>query len=152
MPHRVAFAAMEKTRILSLDIGTKRTGVAISDELLCISQPLTAIHATNKRDWLQGVVELVEKEEVGQVLVGLPLNQDGEEGQDACRIREYIALLRERLQLPVIEWDERFSTVQAERSLLEADVSRKRRKQVIDKVAAAIILQSYLDSLQFQKS
>lgn len=140
---------MTKTRILALDIGSKRTGVAISDETRLIATPLTTVEARQKKDWLEKVSGLVESEEASEIVVGFPLNQHGEEGVDAKKIREYIAVLRERFTLPVIEWDERFTTVQAERALLTFDVSRQKRKQVIDKVAAAIILQSYLDSLRF---
>lgn len=139
-------------RILALDIGLKRTGVAISDENLRISLPLKHIEASKKGEWVNQIAKIVEESEgVGQILVGLPLNQFGEEGPDAVKIREYVAVLRERINLPVIEWDERFTTVQAERSLITADVSRRKRKQVIDQIAASIILQSYLDSLHFQQ-
>lgn len=134
---------------MALDIGSKRTGVAMSDELRLISSPHTTIEARNRKEWLEKIAEIVEEMDVGSVLVGLPLNQHGEEGEDAQAIQKYIAALRERLNVPVIEWDERFTTVQAENLLVSADVSRGKRKQVIDKVAAAIILQSYLDSLHF---
>lgn len=140
---------MERKRILALDIGSKRTGVAVSDELLLIASPRTTIEIEEKKKWVEKVAEIVEEEEIAQILVGLPLNQHGEEGEDAKKVRRYIALLRERLSLPVIEWDERFSTVQVERTLIDADMSRKKRKTVIDKVVAAVLLQSYLDSLRF---
>lgn len=143
---------MEKPRILALDIGSKRTGVALSDELRLISSPLTTVEAKNKKEWAQKIIDIVEESEAGSVLVGVPLNQHGEEGADAKKAKEFIALLRERLSVPVIEWDERFTTVQAENLLVTADVSRMKRKQVIDKVAAAIILQSYLDSLRFSST
>lgn len=138
-------------RTLGLDIGTKRTGVALADESMTLASPLALIEASNKKDWQKKLFSLLEMYDVAQVVVGLPLNQHGEEGQDAERIREYIALLREKANFPVIEWDERFTTVQAERSLLSANVSRKDRKQVIDKIAAAIMLQSYLDHLNFKR-
>jgi len=93
-----------------------------------------------------------DKRRPGALPAGQLPRQDGDAGQDAQNIQRYIALLRERTTLPVIEWDERFTTVQAERTLITADVSRAQRKKVIDKVAAAIILQSYLDSLHFQKA
>jgi putative Holliday junction resolvase len=141
---------MESKRILALDIGQKRTGVAVSDESRRLSFPRTHIEANGKKEWLRKILELIESEDPAELVVGLPLDHHGEASEDAKRIREYIALLRERLTLPVIEWDERFTTVQAERTLLEADLSRKKRKQVIDKIAATIILQSYLDSLHFQ--
>lgn len=137
-------------RILALDIGTKRTGVALSDELQTFASPNTVLPMENKNIWIKNLSNIIEENEVGQVVVGLPLNQHGESGKDAESVGKIIALLRERLKVPVIEWDERFTTVQAERALISADVSRQKRKEVIDKVAAAILLQSYLDHLRFQ--
>jgi len=138
------------TRIMALDIGSKRTGVALSDETRLFASPLVTIEETQFKPWLQKIKNLIEEHEVSDILVGLPLNQFGEEGSDALNIRRYITILRDGLATPVIEWDERFTTLQAERSLLEADVSRKNRKKVIDQVAACMILQSYLDHLRFQ--
>lgn len=138
-------------RIMALDVGSVRTGVAFSDERGIIASPYDVIQATQKKDWLSKIKGVIRDEDPARILVGVPLNQDGEEGKDANTIGEYIALLRENTSLPVIEWDERFTTVQAERTLIAADVSRKNRKQVIDKLAAAILLQSYLDSLHFQE-
>src|SRR5262249_19824733 len=123
-------------RMMCLDIGTKRTGVAITDEYRIISTPFDLVVTKDKGEWIRQVKNLVEKEEVVELLVGLPLNQHGEEGNDAKKIREYIALLRKQVTIPVIEWDERFTTVQAENALLEGDVSRQKRKETIDKVAA----------------
>lgn len=136
-------------RVMALDIGSKRTGVALSDESLLIASPHSTIEATGRKDWVAKVADVVTEEGVTRILVGLPLNQYGEEGPDAKNIRKFIALLQERVKVPVVEWDERFSTVQAERALIGAEVSRAKRKGVIDKVAAAILLQSYLDSLRF---
>jgi len=138
------------TRILALDIGNKRTGVALSDETRLFASPLVTIHETQFKPWLKAINQLIEDHEVAEVVVGLPLDQFGEEGQDALSIRRYITVLQEALKIPVVEWDERFTTLQAERSLLEADVSRKNRKKVIDQVAACMILQSYLDRLRYQ--
>lgn len=139
-----------RSRILSLDIGTKRTGVALSDETRLLASPLTTVEETQIKPWVLKIKALVEENEVAEVVVGLPLNQYGEEGKDALNIRKYIAALQGELTIPVIEWDERFTTVQAERSLIEADFSRKNRKKVIDQIAASIILQGYLDRLRFQ--
>lgn len=134
-----------KKRIMGLDIGSKRTGIAVSDEGRTIALPLTHIIASRKEDWLRQIRSIIEEREVDALVVGIPLNQYGEAGIDAKNIREYIALLQERTSLPVIEWDERFTTVQAERVLIDADMSRKKRKNVVDQVAATILLQSYLD-------
>ena len=142
---------MVRKVILGLDIGWKRTGIAISDASATFSFPRESIETKNREDWYKQVKEIAKEEAVDEIVVGLPLNQDGEEGDDAKSIQGHIALLRERLKLPVIEWDERFTTLQAERTLLEADLSREKRKKVIDKIAASIILQSYLDSLHFKR-
>jgi putative holliday junction resolvase len=136
---------MLRGRTLSLDIGSKRTGVACSDEYNLIASPLMVVEAVGLTEWIQRIMEVVEMEEPARIVVGLPLDNEGEPGRDAANIRKYIALLRERVQVPVIEWDERYTTVEAERVLLEGNVSRRRRKQVIDKIAAAIILKSYLE-------
>lgn len=136
-------------RIIGLDIGTKRTGIAVSDETKIFSLPLTVIEASDMRSWICRISEICHEYPVSCVVVGFPLNQHGEEGNDAKRINQYIVLLQEQIKVPVIKWDERFTTAQAERLLITADVSRKRRKQHIDKIAASIILQSYLDSLRF---
>ncbi len=132
-------------RTLSIDVGSKRTGLAISDEYNLIASPLSVMEATDLKVWKEKILAVIKEEDPARIVIGLPLNGEGEEGRDAANIRRYIALLRESVQIPVIEWDERYTTVEAERVLLQADVSRKRRKQVIDKIAAAIILQSYLE-------
>ena len=136
---------------MALDIGHKRTGLAISDESRLISSPHSVIDTEPRKTWTERLSQIIAENEVTEVLVGIPLNQFGEQGEDALNIQKYVALLRERVSVPVIEWDERFSTVQAEKTLIFADMSRKNRKQVIDKVAAAIILQNYLDSLRFKQ-
>lgn len=140
---------MIRPRILCLDIGLKRTGVALSDETRTLASPLVVVDSTDRKRWLSEISALVDSTESGTLLVGIPLNQDGQIGRDAITIRKFIAVLREVVSVPVIEWDERFTTVQAERALIEANYSRKERKGTIDKAAAAIILQSYLDSLTF---
>lgn len=136
-------------RVLALDIGQKRTGVAISDETGIIAMPVSVIESNPISSFGNKIFEIIEEKNISQVVIGLPLNQHGEPGRDARKIQQYISFLKKRTPVPVIEWDERFTTVQAERSLLEADLSRKKRKKVIDKVAATIILQSYLDSLNY---
>lgn len=137
---------MSEVRILGLDIGTKRTGVAISDATGFLGSPLGTIETRDPLKWITELVEIIQKEEIQEIVVGIPLNQYGEEGPDAVRIRSYVSLLRKRTDLPVVEWDERYTTVQAERALIDADLSRQKRKKVIDRVAASIILQGYLDS------
>jgi putative Holliday junction resolvase len=137
---------------MALDIGLKRTGIAISDESLTFSFARDVLETADRQRWAAAIARLVEEEAIARIVVGLPLDHHGALGEDALKIRHYTALLQERVEVPVVEWDERFTTVQAERTLLTADLSRKERKHVIDKVAAQIILQSYLDSLRFQSN
>jgi putative Holliday junction resolvase len=134
------------SRILALDHGTKRIGVALSDELGWTAQPLeTFERRTLERD-IAHIQDLVRNHDVGQVLLGLPLRLDGEEGQSVRVVREFAARLGESLAVPIITWDERMTTKAAEELLIAADVSRKKRKGVVDRVAAAILLQSYLEA------
>lgn len=138
-------------RVLGLDIGTKRTGIAIADETLTLASPVITLEAHSPKEWLRKLLSFLNDYSIDKIIVGIPLNQDGEAGVDAERIRKYIALLREQTNFTVVEWDERFTTVQAERALISTDMSRKNRKTVIDQLAATIMLQSYLDYLRFQK-
>lgn len=118
----------------------------MSDECQIIASPFEVIEAKTRKEWLERILKIINDYEVSDLVVGLPLDQHGEEGRDAQKMRPIISLLRQNVSIPVIEWDERFTTVQAEELLIEADMSRKRRKSVIDKVAAAIILKSYMES------
>jgi putative Holliday junction resolvase len=134
------------SRILALDHGTKRIGVALSDELGWTAQPLeTYERRTLDRD-IAHIQELVRVHDVGQVLLGLPLRLSGEEGPAVQAVRQFIAKLEASLAVPVITWDERMTTKAAEELLIAADLSRKKRKGVVDRVAAAILLQSYLEA------
>lgn len=139
----------EQGRVLALDIGEKRTGVALSDESRILASPLCVVEMRpGSPEWKARLRSIVEENEPVQIVIGMPLNQDGEEGPQAQRMKKHIAALREVVTTPVIEWDERYTTVQAETLLIDADVSRKKRKKVIDKIAASFILQGYLDSLE----
>lgn len=129
-------------RILGLDIGTKRIGVAITDELGIIAQPLETVDATN----IQRIMDLIEEYKVGELVVGLPLNMDGSQGPKAKEVIALVDSLKKKLSIPVKMWDERLTTIEVERHLISADVSRKKRKKSIDKLAAQLILRSYLDS------
>jgi putative Holliday junction resolvase len=133
-------------RRLGLDYGDRRIGVAVSDEFGWTAQALEVIGRTNPEADLARIAELVRELGVKEVVVGLPKNMDGTIGRRGEICMAFADRLRERLDVPVVLWDERLSTVSAERTLLEADVSRKKRKQVVDKMAAAIILQHYLES------
>jgi putative Holliday junction resolvase len=132
-------------KALALDVGSRTIGLAGSDELGLTAQPITTVRRTNLKADLQQVREVIAERGITHLVVGLPLNMDGSEGQSAAEARK----VGEALQadaLTVIYWDERLTTVAAQRALLETNVSRKKRKEVIDQVAAALILQGWLDS------
>jgi putative Holliday junction resolvase len=134
-------------RILALDHGTKRIGVAVSDETKTIAQPLEYISAEPFADFLARLKQLLVEKEIDLVLIGLPRNMDGSYGPAALKAREFAAVLQSTVGLPLQTWDERLTTAQAQRFLIEGGVRRKDRKEKVDKTAAAILLQSYLDSL-----
>ncbi len=135
-----------RMRAMGLDVGTKTVGVAISDELGLTAQAVTTLRRKGFRSDVEALRALAEDHSVTQLVVGLPLNMNGTEGERAAESRKLGDALAEASGLPVVYWDERLSTVAAERALLEADVSREQRKKVIDQVAAAIILQGWLDA------
>lgn len=135
-------------RVMGLDVGTKTVGVAISDEFGWTAQGLTTlkIDEDEKNYGFTELGEIIKDHQVDRIVVGLPKNMNGTIGPrgEACQF--YASELERLFALPVVLWDERLSTMAAERVLLEADVSRKKRKKVIDKMAASIILQNFLDS------
>ncbi|QFT89970.1 Putative Holliday junction resolvase [Bacillus sp. THAF10] len=137
-------------RILGLDVGSKTVGVAVSDEMGWTAQGLETIkidEAVNNLGFKR-LKQIIAEYKPEKVVIGLPKNMNGSVGPRGEASQAYGAKLTEKTGLPVIYWDERLSTVAAERILLTADVSRKKRKQVIDKMAAVVILQGYLDSQQ----
>lgn len=134
-------------RILALDHGTKRIGVALSDQLKMIAQPLEFIPAEPFGDFLARLKELIRTKEVELILVGMPRNMDGSYGEAAGKVREFVTVLKETITVPLQLWDERLTSSQANRVLIQGNVRRADRKEKVDKMAAAILLQSYLDSL-----
>jgi putative holliday junction resolvase len=134
-------------RILALDPGTKRVGVAISDELKLIAQPAEFISAEPFADFLTRLKTLLHQKEVELILVGMPRNMDGSYGPAALKVEAFVAALRNAITIPVKTWDERLTSVQANRLLIQGNVRRDKRKTKVDQMAAAILLQSYLDSL-----
>ncbi|WP_195575972.1 Holliday junction resolvase RuvX [Paenibacillus sp. 1001270B_150601_E10] len=132
-------------RILGLDYGDRKIGVAVSDALGWTAQGLEVIVRTSEERDLKRLEQIVKDHEVEAIVLGLPKNMNGTVGPRGEISIAYAETLRQSLGLPVHLWDERLSTVSAERTLLEADVSRKKRRQVVDKMAATIILQTYLD-------
>ena len=134
-------------RILALDHGTKRIGVAISDELKMIAQPLEFIPAEPFADFLARLKELIHEKQVELIVVGMPRNMDGSYGPSALKAQEFVAVLKDAVTVPIQTLDERLTSVQAHRFLTEAEVSGRQRKGKVDKSAAAILLQSYLDGM-----
>jgi putative Holliday junction resolvase len=135
-------------RVLAIDYGTKRIGIALSDELGWTAQPLETLNRhTLDRD-IAHIASLVGTHEVRYVLLGFPLQLDGREGPAIQAMREFQVRLELGVPVPVILWDERLTTKSAEDLLIAADVSRKKRKGVVDRIAASILLQSYLASLE----
>ncbi|MBU1147901.1 MAG: Holliday junction resolvase RuvX [Candidatus Omnitrophica bacterium] len=137
-------------RILALDVGEKRIGVALSGALNLIAQGLETIKRTSDKETLAKIKELIKQYDVGKIIVGMPLNMDGSKGPSALSMEDFISLMKKDIEVSVETVDERLTTAQGERMLLEADVSRKKRKHSIDKIAAQLILQTYLD-LHVQK-
>ncbi|GIO87910.1 putative pre-16S rRNA nuclease [Paenibacillus faecis] len=133
-------------KILGLDYGDRRIGVAVSDAFGWTAQGLTVIERRREGGELDRIAELVSEHEVEEVVVGLPKNMNGSVGPRGEICMAFAEELKTRLQIPVHLWDERLTTVSAQRTLIEADVSRKKRKGVVDKMAASLILQNYLDS------
>ena len=133
-------------RLLGLDLGTRRIGVAVSDELGFLAHGLTVLMRHGGQRDLDAIAQLAHEEEVVGVVIGLPLNMDGSEGEAAARARRFGAALGAHLNLPVFLWDERLTTWEAEGIMNDALVRTRKRKQLVDKVAATLILQSYLDA------
>ena len=133
-------------RVLAIDHGTKRMGIALSDETLTIAQPLEFIPAEPFADFLARLKQLITEKQVDQILVGMPRNMDGSYGPAALKVQEFVAVLKETTAVPIKTWDERLTSAQANRMLIQAEVRRDKRKQRVDAAAAAILLQSYLDS------
>lgn len=131
---------------MALDMGSKNIGVAMSDELGLTAHATERIHRESLGKDLEAIADLVRRFSVSKIVVGLPLNMTGALGVEAKKVLEFVEEMRRVLSVSITTWDERLSTVQARRALLEADLSRKKRKKVIDKLAATLILQSYLDA------
>ena len=146
-PRELAAVLAPGQRLLGLDVGTKTIGVALSDVGRAIATPTTTIRRRKFRDDAARLRALIAEHAVGGLIIGLPFNMDGGEGPRCQSVRQFAANLLAEIDIAAAFWDERLSTVAAERVLLEADVSRKRRREVIDKMAAAIILQGALDQL-----
>lgn len=138
----------KNARLLGLDPGAKTIGLAISDPGLTVASAIDTIRRRKFRDDAAALIRLIEERGVGGLVIGLPVNMDGTEGPRCQSVRQFATNLLERIDIPVVFWDERLSTAAVERFLVhEADMSRKRRGEVIDKMAAAYILQGALEAL-----
>ena len=135
-------------RLMALDVGDRRIGVAVSDPEQTLARGLQVIRRRSKQADMELIESLVEEHEVERIIVGHPVRLDGSVGEQACRVGAYAADLQEAVGVPVVLWDEGFSTVRAREAMIEAGRSRKERKERLDAVAAAFILQDYMDSLR----
>lgn len=133
-------------RLMGLDVGDKRIGIALSDEGALIASPRETLERSGNRKDIRHMLELAAREEVSEIVVGMPFSMDGSIGAQAHKVERFVEALRAETDIRITTWDERLTTVSAERALLEGDVSRAKRKKTIDRVAAALILQGYLDS------
>jgi putative holliday junction resolvase len=135
-------------RLLGLDVGTKTIGMALSDVTRSVATPFDTIRRTKFTADAKTIREVVERNQVGALVIGFPLNLDGSEGPRAQSTRAFARNLAAQVAVPMVFWDERLSTAAVERHLIEADASRKRRAEVVDRMAAAYILQGALNRLR----
>ncbi|PCJ32684.1 MAG: Holliday junction resolvase RuvX [Alphaproteobacteria bacterium] len=136
-------------RLLGLDLGSKTIGVALSDTLCNIATAMEIIRRTKFSKDAERLITIISEQNVGGLILGFPLNMDGTEGPRCQSTRQFAANISEKIDIPIALWDERLSTMAVTRTLLEVDASRKRRKELIDKLAAAYILQGALDKLSY---
>jgi len=136
-------------RILGIDFGLKRVGLAVSDPMQIIARALETVQYQSRQELLRRLVETVRQNEIVAVVMGLPRHMDGSEGEMAKTVRDLMTELTGRVSIPIVAWDERLSSVQAERALREMGISARNTKRGdVDRLAAVFILQSYLDSLK----
>lgn len=133
---------------MGLDIGSHTIGIAISDELGLTAQALKTLRRRSMDEDLRELLEIIAQFRIEKLVVGLPRNMDGTLGKQADGVLQWIKAAEKRINLPTLTWDERLSTVEASRVLLQADLSRKKRRKVIDKLAAVLILQGYLNQIR----
>lgn len=133
-------------RFLGLDIGSKRIGLALSDELGITAQGLPTLNRTTSGNDIRKLLEIVSQHKVEKIVIGLPKNMNGTLGKSAEQVLTFIQEMKVKTAIPVDLWDERLSTIAVTRTLISANVSRRRRKEVVDKLAAVYILQGFLDS------
>jgi len=137
---------LPRVRTLGIDLGERRIGLALSDEDGVLASPLGTVQRTGDRAAVREIARIVREREVGDVVLGLPLRLDGTEGPAAAGARAFAERLGAEIERPIHLWDERMTTVQAERAMIEGGARRSERREKIDRVAAAILLQSFLDA------
>src|SRR5712691_2800724 len=135
-------------RVMALDVGDKTIGVAVSDALLLTAQPRSTIHRKNLQHDIEILRHLVDENEVHQIVVGEPLHMDGKESRQSQKVRLFAGELQKQLNTPIVFWDERLTSFAAEQHLEEMGLNWRKRREHVDKIAAMIILQNYLDSRQ----
>ena len=151
-PQAFLAAAPEKSALLGLDLGTKTIGIACSDVTRTIATPMETIRRSKFKKDLAALLTIIDERQIGGVVMGLPINMDGTEGPRAQSTRAFVRNVLKEVDLPFIFWDERLSTAAVTRTLLEADSSRAKRAEVVDKMAASYILQGFLDRIADQPS
>jgi putative Holliday junction resolvase len=146
LTHTVSSHAKQYPRILGLDVGSKTIGMAVSDPLGITAQGLQTLRRKNKRTDLAELEQVIHKYEVSEIVIGLPLRMSGAEGTQAEKMQVFAKELRKKFGLPVHLWDERLTSAQANRVLRESEMSIKRRGEVVDRLAAVLILQNWMEA------
>jgi putative Holliday junction resolvase len=139
------------SRKLGLDVGDKYIGVAISDESATIARGLDLILRKNINEDMKKIKRIVSENNINEIVVGLPLSLNGTIGNQAKKVLSFVDHLRENIKVSINTWDERFTTLKANQAMISANVSREKRKKLVDKLSAVIILQDYIDSLRIKK-
>ena len=134
-------------KILGIDYGEKRIGLALSDISNMVARSLKVLNRETNRNWLGEIKTIVDENEIKQIVIGLPKNMNGSIGKKGEEVLAFVKVLEKRVKVPIVTWDERLTTVAAEKVLRQAELSRKKRKGILDKLSACIILQNYLDSI-----
>ncbi|NOZ42035.1 MAG: Holliday junction resolvase RuvX [Alphaproteobacteria bacterium] len=145
--NEIASHLKNRQRLLGLDLGSKTIGIALSDIMRTIATPMEIIRRSKFAKDADRLITIITEQDVGGIILGFPLNMDGSEGPRCQSTRQFVTNFLTKMDIPIALWDERLSTVAVTRTLLEADTSRKRRRQVVDKLAAAYILQGALDKI-----
>lgn len=147
-PAEFAKALPKDTRLLGLDVGDTTIGLALSDVMRTIASPFETIERTKFTKDMEKLSGIIEKQKIGGLIIGYPVNMDGSLGPRTQSTRTFVSNMSKTVKLPMLLWDERMSTMAVERTMLEADLSRERRAQLVDKLAASYMLQGFLDSIR----